>query len=69
VNPFARGSDGRQLASDADLDLATVGALLMNELVSDSRGMVEKPMAITFLSGGPKVVPYRLDTLDEKPSA
>ncbi len=46
---------------DDVLDLATVGALLVNEGISDSRALVQHPMTVTFLSGGPKVVPYKLE--------
>jgi hypothetical protein len=38
-----------------------VGGLLVNELVADSRGLVEKPMSIVFIGGAPKVEPYRLE--------
>lgn len=61
MDPFARGADGHSPHSDEQLELATVGALLINELVADSRGMVEKPMTIRFITGGPQVVPYKLD--------
>ena len=61
MDPFALDMDGLPVASDANLELATVGGLLVNELVSDSRGMVEKPMSIQFLSSGPKVEPYKLE--------
>lgn len=43
-------------------DLALVGGLLLNELVHDSRGLVEKPLTIQFVvAGGPKVEPYKLN--------
>jgi hypothetical protein len=59
VSPFALDGEGQPLASDAQLDLAQVGGLLVNELIADSRAVVEHPMTIQFLSGGPKVVPYK----------
>ena len=67
VNPFALDAEGQPLASENQLELASVGAMLVNELISNSRGMVEKPMQITFLSGGPKVEAYKLPE-PEKPS-
>jgi len=41
-------------------DLATVGALRINELVAHSVGMVEKPMTIQLLAGPTGVTPYEL---------
>jgi hypothetical protein len=60
VSPFALGKDGLPRASEAQLDLAQVGALLANELVCNSRGLVEKPMRILFVAGGPKVELFKL---------
>ena len=61
------GTDGLPTATDDQLVLASVGALLVNELIHDSRGMVEKPMSIQFVSGGPRVELYKLP--EEGPAA
>ena len=66
MNPFARDAEGLPLASEEELEHAAVGALLMNELVTDSRGMVDKPMTIQFLSGGPRVIPHKLQSSEPK---
>ena len=47
-------------------DLATVGALLRNEEIANTRGMVDKPMSIQFLGPGPRVVPWKLETADSR---
>jgi hypothetical protein len=37
-------------ASDEDQELAQAGALLVNEWISNSRALVERPMQIRFLT-------------------
>jgi hypothetical protein len=65
VNPFDVDEDGQPRASDEQLELAQVGALLRAEEISNSRGLVEKPMQIQFVPGsGPRVVPYKLEEAD-----
>lgn len=36
-------------ASDEEQELAQVGALLVNELVANSRALVDRPMQVRFL--------------------
>lgn len=64
MNPFAVDADGQPLANEDQIELATLGGLLMNELVADSRGMVDKPMMIQFLPSGPTVVPFKVEGPD-----
>jgi len=42
-------------------EAAQVGALFIYELVVNSRGMVEKPLQIQFVTGGPMVELFKLD--------
>jgi hypothetical protein len=63
VNPYVLDGDGNPAAPEEALDLALVGGLLMNELIADSRGMVERPMTIQFLTGGPTVEVKKLEEL------
>lgn len=44
-----------------------VGALLINELVADSRGMVEKPMQIQFIGGRTTVAAPPPAEMDDEP--
>ena len=43
------------------LDEALVGGLLLNELLHNSRGLVDKPMTVQFVTTLQPVQPYRLD--------
>lgn len=53
---------------EARQELAQVGGLLMFELISNTRGMVEKPLTIQFLNGGIKVEAYKLGEDEPKKS-
>lgn len=55
VSPYDPDTD------EGQQDLADVGGMLVNELVHDSRGLLQKPMIVQFLTGGPKVEPYKID--------
>ena len=52
-------------AFDADLDLALVGGMLLNELVANSRGLVDKPMQVQFISAAPRDPSVKLGDLGD----
>ena len=62
INPFAVDAEGRALAPERLIELARVGALLRVEEIASARAQLEHPMQIQFLSGGPRVIPFKLDT-------
>ena len=54
IDPHAKDQDGQVLASEEQLELASIGALLANEVVVGARAQLEHPMSILFLGGPPK---------------
>lgn len=61
VDPFARGADGELLATDQELELARVGALLRVEEITYARAQMKEPMSIHFIGKGPEVTPFKLE--------
>ena len=60
MDPYAEPPDGEETVWESRQELATVGGLLVNELVADSRGMVERPMTIIMPPPVLHVEPYRI---------